>query len=142
MFQKFLGLLGTNGTQPQAAKALSPDQTSSWLTRIGNGCALLLVCWLGGQLWYNGARVLETRGSSISLGTFCKVLCCGMAALLVKPDYGPVVEAREEKEEPREQEMNLINMGVAWTSENPDTYKTAGLILVDELAKLADGSMN
>ena len=89
--------------------------------RLGNGCALLLVCWLGGQLWYNGSRVLETRGSSISLGMFCKVLCCGMAALLVKPDYGPVVEAREDREEPRDQEMNLINMGVAWTSKNPDT---------------------
>ena len=85
---------------------------------------------------------METRGSSISLGTFCKVLYCGMAALLVKPDYGPVVEAREEKEEPREQEMNLINMGVAWTSENPDTCKTAGLIVVEEPAKLADGSVN
>ena len=60
VFCKFLRSLGTNGTQPQAAKVLSPDQTSSWLTRIGTGCALLLVCWLGCQLWYNGARVLET----------------------------------------------------------------------------------
>ena len=65
-----------------------------------------------------------------------------MAALLVKPDYDPIVEAREEKEEPREQEMNLINMGVAWTSENPDTCKMAGLIMVDEPAESADGSMN
>ena len=67
-----------------------------------------MVCWLGGELWYNRSRVLETRGSSISLGTFCKVLYCGMVALLVKPDYGPVVEVREDKEEPRDQEMVLI----------------------------------
>ena len=65
-----------------------------------------------------------------------------MAALLVKPDYGPVVEAREDREEPRDQEMNLINMGVAWTSENLDTCKTARLIVVDEPAESADGSMN
>ena len=65
-----------------------------------------------------------------------------MAALLVKPDYGPVVEAREDKEEPRDQEMNLINMGVAWTSENPDTCKKARLIVMEEPAKLADGSVN
>ena len=141
-YREFLRSLGTIGTRPQAAKVLSPDQTSGWLTRIGNGCALLLVYWLGGQLWYNGAQVLETRGSGISLGTCCKVLCCGMAALLVKPDYGPVVEAREEKEGPREQEMNLLNMGVAWKSENPDTCKMAGLIMVDEPAESADGSMN
>ena len=65
-----------------------------------------------------------------------------MAALLVKPDYGPVVEAREEKEEPREQEMNLLNIGVAWTSEDSDTCKTAGLIVVEESAESAEGSMN
>ena len=65
-----------------------------------------------------------------------------MAALPVKPDYGPVVEAREDREEPRDQEMNLINLGAAWTSENPDTCKTAGLLVVEEPAKLADGSVN
>ena len=65
-----------------------------------------------------------------------------MAALLVKPDYGPLVEAREEKEEPQEQEMNLLNIGVAWTSEDLDTCKTAGLIVVEESAESAEGSMN
>ena len=73
---------------------------------------------------------------------FCKVLCCGMAALLVKPDYGPMEEAREDREEPRDQEMNLINMVVALTSENQDTCKTARLIVVEEPAKLADGPVN
>ena len=65
-----------------------------------------------------------------------------MAALLVKPDYGPVVKAREDREELQDQEMNLINMGVAWTSEHPDTCKTAGLIVAEEPAKLADGPVN
>ena len=65
-----------------------------------------------------------------------------MAALLVKPDYGPIVEAREDREELQDQEMNLINMGVAWMSENPDTCKMARLIVVDEPAKLGDCSMN
>ena len=65
-----------------------------------------------------------------------------MEALLVKPDYGPVVEAREDREELQDQEMNLINMGVAWMSKNPDTCKTAGLIVAEEPAKLADGPVN
>ena len=34
-----------------------------------------------------------------------------MAALLVKPSYDPVMETREEKGEPQEQEMNLLNIG-------------------------------
>ena len=126
-----------NGTQPQVAKILSPDQTSSWLTRIGTSCALLLVCWLGCQLWYNGVPVLETRGSSISLGTFCKVLCCGMAALLVKPSYDPVMEMREEKGESQGQDVDNLNIG-----EDSDTCKTAGLIEVEESAEPAGGSTN
>ena len=95
-FQEFLRTLETAGTRPQAAEpAVTP--TLTWMTRIGNGCVILVVCWLGCQLWYTGARVLETRGSSISLGTFCQVLCCGMAALLVKPNYEPVRERRARK---------------------------------------------
>ena len=58
-----------------------------------------------------------------------------MAALLVKPDYGPMVEVREDKEEPQDQEMDLINIGAAWSRENPDTFQTAGLIVVEEPAK-------
>ena len=115
------------GTRPQAAKVSASAPTSGWMTRLGNGCVILLVCWLGCQLWYTGARVLETRGSSISLGTFCRVLCCGMAALLVKPNYEPVEEVSEEKEEPRDQEMNLINLGAAWKSESPDTCRAVRL---------------
>ena len=61
-----------------------------------------------------------------------------MAALLVKPDYGPVVEAREDREELQDQEVNLINMGVAWTSEHPETCTMSGPIITDEQAKLAD----
>ena len=71
------------------------------------------------------------------MGTFCKVLCCGMAALLVKPSYDPVMETREEKGEPQEQDMNLLNMG-----EDLDTCKTAGLIRVEESAEPAEDLMN
>ena len=62
------------------------------------------------------------------MGTFCRVLCCGMAALLVKPNYEPVEEVSEEKEEPQDQEMNLINLGAAWKSESPDVCRAVGLL--------------
>ena len=65
-----------------------------------------------------------------------------MAALLVKPSYDPVMEMREEKGEPQEQEMNLLNIGVAWTGEDLDTCKTARLIGVEESAAPAEGSIN
>ena len=127
-FHEFLRTLEMTGTRPQAAKVSAAAPTFVWMTRIGNGCVILLVCWLGCQLWYTGARVLETRGSSISMGTFCRVLCCGMAALLVKPNYEPVEEVSEEKEEPQDQELNLINLGAAWKSESPDVCRAVGLL--------------
>ena len=65
-----------------------------------------------------------------------------MAALLVKPNYEPVEEVSEEKEEPQDQEMNLINLGAAWTSESRDTCKMAGLLGSEESADLAGGSVN
>ena len=60
-----------------------------------------------------------------------------MAALQVKPSYDPVMETREENEEPQEQEMNLLNIG-----EDSVTCKTAGLIGVEESVEPAEGSMN
>ena len=65
-----------------------------------------------------------------------------MAALLVKPDYGPVVEVREDKEEPRDQEMDFANMRAVWSRENLDTCQTAGLIVGGKTSKVANGSMN
>ena len=61
-----------------------------------------------------------------------------MAALLVKPDYGPVVGAGEDRKELHDQEVDLINIGVAWTSEHPETCRTAELIVMEEGVKLAD----
>ena len=62
------------------------------------------------------------------MGTFCRVLCCGMAALLVKPNYEPVEEVSEEKEEPQDQELNLINLGTVWKNESPDVCRAVGLL--------------
>ena len=58
-----------------------------------------------------------------------------MATLLEKPDYRPVIEVGGDKEELRDQEMDLANMRAAWSRENPDTCQTAGLIVVEEPAK-------
>ena len=46
-----------------------------------------------------------------------------------------MVEVKEDKEEPRDQEMDLVNMRAAWSRENLDTCQTAGLIVVEEPAK-------
>ena len=134
-YHEFLRTLETVGIQMPAAKTCSLGQTYGWLTFLGNGCSLLLVCWLGGQLWYNGSSILGSRGSSISLGTFCTAICCGMTTLLLKPDYGSVVGAREDREEPQDQDVDLINLGVAWTRGNPETCRMTGPTITEAQTK-------
>ena len=51
-----------------------------------------------------------------------------MAALLVKPNYEPVEEDSEEKEEPQDQERSLINLGAVWKNESPDVCRAVGLL--------------
>ena len=65
-----------------------------------------------------------------------------MATLLMKPDYYPVVGAREDQEELQDQDVDLINMGVAWTRGHPETCRMAGPIIIDERTKLADCSVD
>ena len=49
-----------------------------------------------------------------------------------------MVGAREDREELQDQNADLIKMRVAWTKEHPETGRTAGPIITDERAKLAD----
>ena len=65
-----------------------------------------------------------------------------MAALLEKPDYRPVIEVGGDKEELRDQEMDLAKMRAVWSRENPDTGQTAGLIVGGTTSKVANGSEN
>ena len=60
-YRDFLRSLETTRERPQASeKTLIPTQTFSWMIYLGSGCAIILVCWLGCQFWYNGIRVLKT----------------------------------------------------------------------------------
>ena len=58
-----------------------------------------------------------------------------MTTLLLKPDYGSVVGAREDREELQDQDVDLINMGVAWTRGHPETCRTIGPTIIDAQTK-------
>ena len=60
----------------------------------------------------------------------------------MKPDYGPVVGAREDRKELQDQDVDLINMRAAWTKGHPETCRTRGPISTDEGMKLADCSVD
>ena len=65
-----------------------------------------------------------------------------MATLLEKPDYRPVIEVGGDKEELRDQEMDLTKMRAVWSRENPDTGQMAGLIVGGTTSKVTIGSEN
>ena len=65
-----------------------------------------------------------------------------MATFLMKPNYGPVVGAREDKEGLQEQDVDLINMESAWTKVDPETCRMRGPNSTNEGMKLADCSVD
>ena len=65
-----------------------------------------------------------------------------MATLLLKPDYGSMVGAREDWEELQDQDVDLINMGVAWTRGHPETCRTTGPTITDGRMKLVECSVD
>ena len=46
-----------------------------------------------------------------------------MSTLLLEPDYGSMGGAREDREELKDQNEELISLGVAWMRENPDVCR-------------------
>ena len=58
-----------------------------------------------------------------------------MTTLLLKPDYGSVVRAREDREEPQDQDEDLINLGVAWTKGYPETCRMTGSTITEAQTK-------
>ena len=112
-YREFMKALG-----PVKSKELPPEvsflqQTSHWLTILGNGYSLLLVCWIVCQLWYNGSRIIGSLEQRASLGMLLRVLCCGIATFIINPKYIPVSEAREDQERLQDRDINLINIGPA-----------------------------
>ena len=119
-------VLGPARTRDQTPEVSFLSQMCHWLTILGNSCSLLLVCWIVCQLWYNGSRIIRSLEQHVSLGTFLRAFCCGIATFIIKPKYTPVAEAREDQERLQEQDINLINIGPAWTRAAPETHVMEG----------------
>ena len=114
--------------QPQVSeKSLASTLRVGWLTYLGVGGAILLVCWLGCQCWYSGIRVLKTRGSTITPGLFCTVLCCGLAALLEKPQYQPVMRQGREQGDRQDSDLDSVKIRAYWSRVSSDTDRTTEL---------------
>ena len=112
-YSEFLKALGLAKAKEQPPESSFFRKACSWLIVIGNGCSLLLVCWIVCQLWYNGSRIIKSLEQRASLGMFLQAFCCGIATFIINPKYAPVLEAREDQERLQEQDIDLNNMDPA-----------------------------
>ena len=137
-YQEFLRYLETTREQPQVSeKTLVPTPTFSWMIYLGIGSAIILVCWLGCQCWYSGIRVLKTRGPTTTPGLFCKVLCCGMAALLEKPEYQPMTGVGGDQGDLQDSDLDSVRMKAYWSRGSSDMDQTTGLTVGGTASQVA-----
>ena len=100
------------------------------------GCTLLSVCWIGGQLCYNGVRTLKARRINSSLGAFFVALCCGHTALQGESDYDAMKEHQTELNNLMSPRRNPIKEKIAWVSGNLDTCEEVEMIVTGELEEI------
>ena len=113
-YREFLKALGPVKAKEQPPEISFFQKACSWLIVIGNGCSLLLVCWIVCQLWYNESRIIKSLEHYASLGMLLRAFCCGIATFMINPKYAPVSEAREDRERLQEQDIDLTDIGPAW----------------------------
>ena len=106
------------------------------MAQLGMGCTLLSVCWIGGQLCYNGVRTIKARKVNSSLGVFCAALCCGHTALQGERDDNAMKEHWMELNNSMDLRRNRIEEKIAWASESSDTCEEVEMIVTGELEEI------
>ena len=68
----------------------------------GNISSLGVICYIIGQLWYNGTKIIQSLKLDIfktSITTILSAFCCRVAAFVVNPKYSHVSRQQEDLEE-------------------------------------------
>ena len=94
------------------------------------------MCWIGGQLCYNGIRAIKDQKVNPSLGEFCAALCCGHTALQRERDDNAMKEHWIELNDSMDPRRNRIEEKIAWASESSDTCEEVEMIVTGELEEV------
>ena len=76
-----------------------------------------MVCWIIGQLWYNGMTILNAlrqRAFNTGLGTILRAFCCGIATFITNPKYSQMSDTRDNVERLQEREIVADDIGSIW----------------------------
>ena len=74
-----------------------------------NISSLGVICYLIGQLWYNGSKIIKSlkiREFQPNLTAILRAFCCGIAAFVVSPKYSQVIRQQEDVEEGRQSSLS------------------------------------
>ena len=116
-FQEFLRALGPAGDEPNRYPYWFFQKTYNNFVVFGNFCSLVMVCWIIGQLWYNGTTILNAlrqRAFKTRLGTILRAFCCGIATFITNPKYSRMSDTRDDVERLQEQEIVADDIGAIW----------------------------
>ena len=73
-----------------------------------NISSLGVICYLIGQLWYNGSKIIKSLKIwklPPNLTALLRAFCCGIAAFVVSPKYSQVIWQQEDMEEGRQSSL-------------------------------------
>ena len=68
----------------------------------GNISSFGVICYLIGQLWYNGTKVIQSLklwAFKTSITTVLRAFCCGVATFVINPKYSQIPGTKENVEE-------------------------------------------
>ena len=81
-----------------------------------NFCLLSIICYLVGQLWYNGTKIIKSLKQQAFKTGNTTILCtfsCGVAAFVTNPKYSHIPGAKDDVEEGlQRQETPAGDMGL------------------------------
>ena len=99
---------------------------------------LMSVCWIGGQLYYNGLMAIKNRGVNPCLEGFCAALCCGHSSLRREKRDKVVGKQWIGLDDSIQHRRDQVGEGVAWVDERSETCEDVRMIMTREMEEVDD----
>ena len=102
------------------------------------GCTLMSVCWIGGQLCYNGLRAIRNREVNPCLEEFWVTLCCGHSSLQQETRDKVVGKQWIELDDSLQHRRDQVGEEVTWVDEESDTCEEVRMLMTDDMGEVDD----
>ena len=141
-YQGFMEFLEARAARTPLRDTLGGTPFPIWLAQMGMGCTLMSVCWIGGQLCYNGLIAIRNQEVNSGLGEFWVTLCCGHSSLQREKRDNVMRKQWMELNDSMQPRRDHVEGGIAWVGEGLDTCEEVGMIMTGELEEMDDDLAN